>query len=466
MGFINHLIGDSKGGTAHVLTVFEDFNRIKDQPEEVQHVVNNYSFNSAVCGLITLNVLSFGLEASVSQKNSVGNGERGEFVYVNLGFLILFLLEVCVRFDHIGWAYFNDFWNIFDYLIVNMGLLEASVSINGEDSRLLQVISLIRIARLLRVVRLIQNSLLFFRLWEVIVGFLSSVRMLIWVTVLLILVLHVSSIILTTLVAGDIITTEFWPESQIYFGSTWSSFKTLLQVVTYDQWMGLVMRPLFEVNLLAFGIVLMIMVVVSFGITSVMIAVLVESAIENAKLSNDRLKQSQEWDNILMVRLLDDFLSLVDASGGLGPDGFQALIHTESTSTAAKLLGITVDEASELFYLMDADGSGKISPDEYIAGLQKLKGLAKGQDVVSVISLAQLQAARAFLHIQRVRALSNKADRIFTRLSECGKGLADEQRRRIAESASVVNVRKQASMIAMMHKRLDEQARNIYPSIG
>lgn len=42
------------------------------------------------------------------------------------------------------------------------------------------------------------------------------------------------------------------------------------------------------------------------------------------------------------------------------------------------LLGITIEEAESLFDIMDVNGSGTVTPEEFIAGLQKIKGQAKG----------------------------------------------------------------------------------------
>merc|ERR1719436_569140 len=102
------------------------------------------------------------------------------------------------------------------------------------------------------------------------------------------------------------------------------------------------------------------------------------------------------------------------------------LIRTESMSYKLRLLGILADEAESLFDIMDADGSGSVSPEEFITGLQKLKGVAKGQDLVQLICFAQKQCLRAVRFVERLRELNDQADIIQERLNSVGKGMTNE----------------------------------------
>merc|ERR1712190_638705 len=113
----------------------------------------------------------------------------------------------------------------------------------------------------------------------------------------------------------------------------------------------------------------------------------------------------------------DDFKAAdLDDGGELDYDEFTRLIKTQQFAFKLRLLGIQGDEADNLFELMDADNSGKVSPEEFITGLQKLKGPAKGQDLVTLICFAQKQCLRAIRFVDRLRELNDQADKIQERL--------------------------------------------------
>mmetsp|Transcript_36285 Transcript_36285/g.49507 ORF Transcript_36285/g.49507 Transcript_36285/m.49507 type:complete len:126 (-) Transcript_36285:170-547(-) len=75
---------------------------------------------------------------------------------------------------------------------------------------------------------------------------------------------------------------------------------------------------------------------------------------------------------------------------------------------------------------MDADKSGSVSPDEFVFGLQKFRGDARGQDLVALICCAQKQCSRAAKFVERIQKLNAKAEMILERLNGMGKGMTSE----------------------------------------
>merc|ERR1719401_264359 len=113
------------------------------------------------------------------------------------------------------------------------------------------------------------------------------------------------------------------------------------------------------------------------------------------------------------------------------------MINLPSMAFKLRLLGLMAEEAESLFEIMDADKSGSVSPQEFVTGLQKLKGVAKGQDLVQLICFAQKQCVRAITFVERVRAASKRADDIEKCLHEIGREMSLEIRSR--EVAAVRN---------------------------
>merc|ERR1712176_366643 len=154
------------------------------------------------------------------------------------------------------------------------------------------------------------------------------------------------------------------------------------------------------------------------------IAVMVERMQTNAQESRDMTSSVlQHTEQALLKSMGEEFNEAdLDGNGELEYDEFRKLIRTPSLQYKFRLLGIQCDEAESLFELMDADKSGAVSPEEFVTGLQKLKGVAKGQDLVQLICFAQKQCLKATRYVEKIRMLCDKADMIQERLNGIGKG--------------------------------------------
>lgn len=75
---------------------------------------------------------------------------------------------------------------------------------------------------------------------------------------------------------------------------------------------------------------------------------------------------------------------------------------------------------------MDIDKSGSLTPIEFLTGLFKVKGPAKGQDLCRLITLVEKNKRMATKWVKRVRHLNQKADEIQVRLNGAGRYLAKE----------------------------------------
>jgi len=168
----------------------------------------------------------------------------------------------------------------------------------------------------------------------------------------------------------------------------------------------------------------------------------------------------------LLKSMAEDFFALdEDGNGELDFDEFTNLIHTPNFSFKCRLLGIFEDEALSLFELMDADSSGTVSPEEFIAGLQKLKGPAKGQDLVQLISFAQKQCSRASRFCERIAKLNVTADIIQKRLNSIGGGLSSELRDRKHATYRKDDVWRKAAERQTVIGKLDADRRLKFPEV-
>jgi len=414
-----------------MLTVFEQMNA--ELPEDANrrktHLATNPCFNLAIGLVILLNSLMLGIEVDTGRGNKFE--DRKGFFAMDFVFFVVFLAEMVVRQSQLSWSYFLDPWNFFDYILLVLNCGDLAVSISNDGSGGLKIAAAIRIVRLLRIVRNIKGLKLFYVLWMVIQGMMDSLRTMLWVALLLVIIVYCIGITLTTMVGQDDAAKAEWRYADQYFGKVPRSMWTIMQVITFDAWASDVARPLAEVSPTALAVIFLAIMLCSFGVLNVIVAVMVERTLAIAKESKDATgKILEKTEHELLKSMTDDFNKCDLDDGEVDLAEFQKLLQTPAFAYKLRLLGIQGDEADSLFELMDADGSGSVGPDEFITGLQKLKGPAKGQDLVTLISHAQMQCLRASKFADRVSKLSVKADEIQTRLNGVGKGITSELRLR------------------------------------
>merc|ERR1719335_849836 len=378
---------------------------------------------------------------------------------------MVFFAEMLVRQWQLGWDYFLDPWNVFDYVLVVLNCVDLAVSLSDEGS--MAAVRIIRLLRLLRIVRNIRGIRMFRELWMIIQGLLDSLRTMCWVALLLFMIVYCVSVCLTTTVGHSEYVREHWRYSQQYVGTVYRSMWTIIQVITFDNWATDIVRPMSEVSPITTWVVVVVVVVCTFGVLNVIVAVMVERTLTIAKENRDIIGGVLEkTEKELLKSMAEDFFALdEDGSGELDFEEFQKLIRTPNFSFKCRLLGIFEDEAEGLFELMDADSSGTVSPEEFIAGLQKLKGPAKGQDLVQLISFAQKQCSRASRFCERIAKLNVTADRVQKRLNSIGKGMTSELRDRKQSDFRRDEVWRKAAERQTVIATLDADRRLKFPKV-
>ncbi|MFD6448777.1 ion transporter [Promicromonospora sp. NPDC060204] len=219
-----------------------------------------------VLGVILANALVLGAETMV-------DGEAFEVLqnidHVMLGF---FVLELLLRLVAYGWRFFRDPWNVFDLLVVGVAVLPATESLSALRA--------LRVLRVLRVISAVPA------LRRVVDGLLRAVPGMGAVGALLVLVMYVSAVIATGL---------FGASSPEYFGSLWTSLFTLFQAMTGEAWPDIA-RTVMETHPAAWIFFVLYILVVSFAVLNLFIAVIVNGMEE---ISEEERKDDEQKDERL-----------------------------------------------------------------------------------------------------------------------------------------------------------------------
>ncbi len=218
--------------------------------ERIRYWVESPRFRYTILGIIAINSITIGLETSPTVMAAVGD----ELLMLDRAILGIFVIELTIRMYAHGLRFFRDPWGVFDFVIVAISLVPAS-----------DTFSVFRALRVLRALRLVSGVP---RLRRVVGALLGAVPGIGAVAALLSLIFYVFAVIGTKLFGGA------FPE---WFGTIGESMYSLFQIMTLESWSMGIVRPVMEVYPLAWTFFVPFIVVSSFTVLNLFIAIIVDS---------------------------------------------------------------------------------------------------------------------------------------------------------------------------------------------
>jgi len=218
-----------------------------------------------IIAVIIINAITLGLETSGYAMAKAG----WLIIGIDMVALAIFVIELGLRIYAYGWRFFTSAWNLFDFAIVAISLLPLSSGL-----------TVLRALRILRAFRLISAVP---KMRQIVDALIRSIPALGSVTVLMGLLFYVSAVLATKLFGGNF---EQW------FGSIPQSLYSLFQIMTLESWSMGIVRPILEVQPYAWLFFVPFILITSFAVLNLFIAVIV-----NAMQSTEH----QQTDNIELI---------------------------------------------------------------------------------------------------------------------------------------------------------------------
>jgi len=215
----------------------------------------------ALIGLILLNACILGLETYPRIMAAWGTPLR----LLDGLILAVFVVEIGLRIAAHGWRFFRDPWSLFDFAVVGIALVPAS----GAFS----VLRTLRVLRVLRILTLLPS------MRRVVGGLISAIPGLSSVIMLMALIFYVAAVIATGLYGDD------FPE---WFGTLGESGYTLFQVMTLESWSMGIARPVLEAHPLAWTFFVVFILITSFTMLNLFIAVIIDATQSEANADTNR----------------------------------------------------------------------------------------------------------------------------------------------------------------------------------
>lgn len=281
-------------------------------------------------------------------------------------------------------------WNLFDALLVGSAISDQ-VSVlsgshgNGKNPTFLRVLRLIRLVRVIRIIRVLKV----FSGLRVMMGvILSGMISLMWLFMLLSFILFIFSMAFMQ-GTSDFLRSDkanLHPRTstklQFWFGSITQSLLTLLYAIAGVESWNHIERALREISPLYSCLFILCVFFCVFGVLNVVTGVFVDSSGESAKKDRAAMVEREMEQKQIMVEDLKTIFAEADedCSGHVTWEEFQKHFNRPEVQAYMSVLELRTEEAEKLFNLLDDDGEGSISIDEFLSGVMRLKGGARKID--------------------------------------------------------------------------------------
>lgn len=344
------------------------------------YICNHNVFDYIVAALICLNGLMVGIQTDYMAQKSLEDPPLF-FQVVEIIFCVVFTVELTIRLIAFRCAFFliraQRAWNIFDFVIVNLQLVEIFMSLVaagvGFSFNILRILRLIRVVRLARALRLIGE------LRTIVSSIAGSVKPLFWTGVLLFLIAYVVGVALTQLVHTKrmrmIEDGEYIPDVlDTYWGHLIPAIFTLIMAITGGVDWDTVCRPLIEKIGVEVGVLFTFYILFSsLAMLNVVTGVFIDSVMVNKK---------EEIENRTMDRVQSLFQQLdVDDAGELHWEEFESQLDRKEMKDFFRIIDVDTANAKSLFELLDLDDSGSVDAHEFMDGCLRIWAPAKGLDL-------------------------------------------------------------------------------------
>lgn len=330
-------------------------------------------------------------------------------------FTAVFFLEMVLKMVGLGRDYFTCHWNKLDFTLVWIAVVDNWVLSLLFDSSNMEHFTVFRIFRLLRIGRMFKMLRLNREIMVLLEGIFASLRSMISVGILLSIIIYACSLFCREMMGtGGLAEGESW-DSTFYFGTLPRAWLTLFDMVILVEWAE-VARPLANEHPWMVVILAAFVMLNAFGIMNVIIGVLME----RTDLAIQQMKQvdmaRRRRGQIQQVQYLAGLVASDFADSDSPPQGDATFtpdcLDTEGMRDAFSDIGLPRNFTSrELHIMLDRDGSGHITVNEFILSMWRL---IYSDD----FQLKCLQQMSVNLVMQQVNRLSTSMDKQFDAMQQ------------------------------------------------
>mmetsp|Transcript_107098 Transcript_107098/g.335698 ORF Transcript_107098/g.335698 Transcript_107098/m.335698 type:complete len:547 (-) Transcript_107098:41-1681(-) len=307
-------------------------------------------------------------------------------------FTWIFVLELLIKLFALRTRFFSSAFNVFDMVCVvattaDVYLMSLIRQTSATNVFFLRVMRILRLARILRFVRTMET---FQKLRVLTQTIIISFMSIFWSMFTLFIFMVVGALLMTQLLQDCIVDRSYDDDVRIwmsrYYGTSLSSLYTMFEMTFSGCWPSYARRLIEEVSpwFSAFFVVYVILVI--FTLIRIIYALLIKDTMQAATDDAEQVVRERSQQTNSLVAQLSQLFIAADTSGDgfLSRDEFEEIMSYPKVRTWMSALGMAVQDSEALFMVL-ADGAAsesKISYEEFVQGVMRLKGHARGQDLL------------------------------------------------------------------------------------
>lgn len=249
---------------------------------------------------------------------------------------------------------------------------------------------MLRIARLFRLARIARLSIYFHEIALLLRGITESMRVLAWAVVVIFVVTFAfaaAGLIVITKPLLDIQAASLDDDELQHYIDVLSGMDTflytLIQVLTQDA--DHLLRGIMSYMPWSWIFFFLYEAIGKLVLLNLVTAIIVDNALKATHQDEEtrvRLKEKQKREDMLELKTLFDLID-TDGNGSLSWDEFEDCFEDEQIVSKWQLLDVGPDECQDLFKLLDK-GDGNVDMATFIDGLSRMKGNASSKDIVKM----------------------------------------------------------------------------------
>eukprot|EP00929_Paragymnodinium_shiwhaense_P067691 TRINITY_DN34036_c0_g1_i1.p1 TRINITY_DN34036_c0_g1~~TRINITY_DN34036_c0_g1_i1.p1 ORF type:complete len:563 (+),score=59.67 TRINITY_DN34036_c0_g1_i1:106-1794(+) len=380
--------------------------RIRDhdpvQTSRAKRIFTSPTFESVLAGLILFNAICLGLE---QQYQGIDTGyklkapganrparevwPRAEsfFLMMELFFGVLFTAEAIAKVAVFRWEFFKSLWNLYDSLIIACWMVQGLSILDVPTDPLMLRMALI--GRLLRLLRFAKAFQIFDVLHLLIRSLVACLSALMWSALCLALVMMATAIFLIYMLQAELENDSIPLEERLklykYFGTFTNGLFSMYEI-TMGGWVGITRTV---VDTAGDGYILFFVVyrtIVGFAVLSVINSIFNAETLRITQSDDEVLLLHKEREMAANVRRVRRLMLEADGSndGVISFEEFMVVIQDPAIKRWLLAQGIAITDVDLAFRMIDESGDGRLSVEELVRGLDKLKGVASNADVIAI----------------------------------------------------------------------------------
>ncbi|CAE8732452.1 unnamed protein product [Polarella glacialis] len=348
-----------------------------------RRMVKAACFDYCISLVLVLNAVSIGVQAE--RQATLGSTPEGNayFQAIEGSFGVIFAIELGLRVYVNGFKHF--FFgkamceHLFDFVLVFLQLVDIIVALSISSEAGFNSLGFLRILRLFRLARMVRLVRLVPELRSMVYLISASLSAFVWAAVLMLLIMYCLAVYFTIVASEADVSDSEEHFAQLYWGSIGGSVLSLFMAVAGGaDWHQFLLvfgqgSSLYIINSFLLSIYVGFAILVMLNLVT---GVLVEGA-QNIIRSQKETELAQMSAEIFVKADTNN-------DSEMSKDEFDKLMCTPSMDTYCHAIGMTLDEAANLFEFLDRDDSGSISIAEFVQGCLRLRGPAKALDLAEL----------------------------------------------------------------------------------